>query len=318
MGEADKQPLISVIVPVYNVEPYLRDCVDSIIAQTYTNLEIILVDDGSPDGCPGICDEYAQKDFRVRVIHKENGGASVARNIGLMCCTGGFITFIDSDDSIDPNWIESMYVSIADFDFVIAGVTYVKNGINNKCIPTSDELVDLVKCSLFGYTWNKLYKKEALIGHEYYGGLREDLLFNLSLIAAGRSYTISEGCGYYYFQRQDSLLHTVSVPDVQTVFEFERQFELNLRSLKISDTKAIYNDVIYSYITDYIYKMLLSDKLSKKEKKQRIKQIVAYRPLKECLMKEYADNTLYRILYLGVVLKAGFIVRCGFELCQKH
>ncbi len=113
-------------------------------------------------------------------------------------------------------------------------------------------------------------------------------------------------------------MHSVFVPDVQTVFEFEQQFDLNLRSLTVSATKAIYNDVIYSYITDYIYKMLLSDKLSKKEKKQRLKQIVAYRPLKEHLIKEYADNTLYRILYLGLVLKAGFIVRCGFELCQNH
>ena len=88
MGEADKQPLISVIVPVYNVEPYLRDCVDSIIAQTYTNFEIILVDDGCSDNCPAICDEYTKKDVRVKVIHKKNGGVSSARNAAFQICTG--------------------------------------------------------------------------------------------------------------------------------------------------------------------------------------------------------------------------------------
>ena len=93
---------ISVIVPVYNVENYLRRCVDSIINQTYKNLEIILVDDGSPDNCPVICDEYAQKDSRIKVIHKENGGLSSARNCGMDMATGEYIGFVDGDD-----WIES-------------------------------------------------------------------------------------------------------------------------------------------------------------------------------------------------------------------
>ena len=94
--------LISVIVPVYNVEPYLRKCVDSILAQSYSNLEVILVDDGSPDGCGAICDEYAAKDARVRVIHKPNGGVSDARNAGLDIMTGDYVAFVDSDD-----WVEA-------------------------------------------------------------------------------------------------------------------------------------------------------------------------------------------------------------------
>lgn len=318
MGNADKKPLISVIVPVYKVEQYLNACVDSILAQTYTNLEIILVDDGSPDSCGAICDEYAEKDSHVRVIHKENGGASAARNDGMKYCTGDYLAFIDSDDTVAPDWIENLYASISDYDFVIAGLTYVKNGENNSVIPPSKELVDLVKCSLFGYTCNKLYRKAALDGNEYCGGLREDLLFNLSLVASGRSYTISDVCGYYYCQRQESLLHTISVQNIQTVFDFEEQLDHSTQALSVSDRNAVYNQVMYSYVTDYIYKMLLSEKLSNKEKKRRIKQIVAYQPLKEKLKKQYADNTLYRILHLGIVLKAGVIVRYGFELCQKH
>jgi len=109
MGEVDCKPLISVIVPVYKVEPYLHTCIDSILAQTYTNLEIILVDDGSPDNCPAICDEYAQKDARVKVIHKENGGLSDARNAGLDICTGEYLMFVDSDDLLTANAVESLY-----------------------------------------------------------------------------------------------------------------------------------------------------------------------------------------------------------------
>lgn len=94
-------PLISVIVPIYNVEKYLARCVDSIVNQTYKNLEIILVDDGSPDRCPQMCDDYAEKDSRIKVVHKKNGGLSDARNAGMAVATGEYISFIDSDDWID-------------------------------------------------------------------------------------------------------------------------------------------------------------------------------------------------------------------------
>lgn len=317
MGSADKMPLISVIVPVYKAEQYLHACIDSILAQTYTNLEIILVDDGSPDTCPSICDEYASKDSRMQVIHKENGGASAARNDGMKHCTGEYLVLIDSDDTVAPDWIECLYTSIADCDFVIAGVTYVKNGDKHCAKPASRALVDLVKCSLFGYSCNKLYRKAALCGQEYPSGLREDLLFNLALVAAKKSYTVTDACGYYYMQRRDSLLHTISVPDLQSVFDFEEQLDINTQTLSPSDQTAIYNHVMYSYITDYIYKLLLSEKCAAKEKKQRIKQIVAYPPFQKRLQKEYADNTLYRILHLGIALRSGFIVRYGFKLCQK-
>lgn len=101
-------PTISVIVPVYNVEPYLRQCVDSILGQTFRDFELILVDDGSPDGCPAICDEYAKMDSRVKVIHKENGGLSSARNAGLDVAKGKYIAFVDSDDWIHPEMSETM------------------------------------------------------------------------------------------------------------------------------------------------------------------------------------------------------------------
>lgn len=102
-------PIISIIVPVYNVEKYLPKCVDSILGQTYTNLEIILVDDGSPDNCGKICDEYAKKDKRIKVIHKKNGGLSDARNVAIDVAKGEYITFVDSDDYVTSDYVETLY-----------------------------------------------------------------------------------------------------------------------------------------------------------------------------------------------------------------
>ena len=105
--------LISVIVPVYKAEKYLDKCVQSIVNQTYKNLEIILVDDGSPDNCPAVCDEYASKDSRVRVVHKKNAGPSAARNTGLDAATGGYIWFVDGDDYLLPGALQTAAQSTA-------------------------------------------------------------------------------------------------------------------------------------------------------------------------------------------------------------
>ena len=127
----NRNPLISVIVPVYKVEPYLHQCVDSILGQTYTNLEVLLVDDGSPDRCGEICDEYAAQDTRVRVIHKANGGLSDARNAALEICTGDCIAFVDSDDWIEPE----MYADMMDMmqeqklDIVFCTVREIVDGV---------------------------------------------------------------------------------------------------------------------------------------------------------------------------------------------
>ena len=110
------KPLISVIVPIYKVEKYLETCVMSLIHQTYENLEIILVDDGSPDKCPEICDAYEKTDDRIRVIHKKNGGLSDARNAALEKTTGKYITFVDSDDYVDAEYIEKLYNALIQYN----------------------------------------------------------------------------------------------------------------------------------------------------------------------------------------------------------
>ena len=107
-----EMPLISIVVPVYNVEDYLEECVESILAQTYPNIEVVLVDDGSTDGCPAICDRYAAENDRVKSVHRENGGLSAARNTGVKACSGDYVGFIDSDDYISPAFYEALYRAI--------------------------------------------------------------------------------------------------------------------------------------------------------------------------------------------------------------
>lgn len=136
--------LISVIVPIYNVEKYLTKCIESIINQTYENLEIILVDDGSPDNCPIICDEYAKRDSRVKVIHKKNGGLSDARNAGLDIATGEYIMFIDSDDFVEIDMMESMMNNMIDnnVDLVVCNIKYIYDNSEKVKYNQKDKVLD--------------------------------------------------------------------------------------------------------------------------------------------------------------------------------
>ena len=126
--------LISIIVPIYNVEKYLKQCIESIISQTYRNIEIILVDDGSPDNCGKICDEYSQKDKRIIVLHKENGGLSDARNKGIDIAKGDYLTFVDSDDFVNIDYIEKLYNSIKFNNTKLAQCGISKVDENNEII----------------------------------------------------------------------------------------------------------------------------------------------------------------------------------------
>lgn len=232
---------ISVIIPIYNVEPYLKKCLDSIIIQTYRDLEIILVDDGSPDNCPAICDEYAQKDARVKVVHKKNGGLSSARNAGMDAATGEYICFFDSDDFIESDMLEKMFRSIEENDneVCICGYsvdTYNESGVEESqkdVIPPYSNIDQQLSLSeyeyilgLCGYAWNKLYRRQFLQKHnlkfEEGTSLVEDLLFNAAVFGCGaRAYFIPYA-GYHYIQRKRETLGAKY---------YENFFELKQRAL---------------------------------------------------------------------------------------
>ena len=208
------EPLISVIVPVYNVEPYLRQCVDSILSQTYKNLEIILVDDGSPDGCPEICDEYSQKDEHVRVVHKENGGLSDARNAGMAVMTGKFLSFVDSDDMLPADAIETLLkIAIAeDVDLVIGGHNRFedvpKEASNGEVFvqrwTAVEAMADMLRngCA----SWARLYRREL---HQPIlfpvGEINEDEAIVLQLLAKCNSVAVTNAIVYHYRCRPESI-----------------------------------------------------------------------------------------------------------------
>ena len=189
-----KEPLISVIVPIYNVDKYLDKCVESIVNQTYKNLEIILVDDGSPDKSPKMCDEWAKKDNRIVVIHKKNGGVCTARNMGLDKAKGEWITFVDADDYIEPTYAEDMLNKAIETNSKYVCCGYYKIYQNNtesinadgteKTLDKKEYLISLLNVQTsYGFVHMKLIQKDVLKGIRFNESLvvGEDALFNIEL-----------------------------------------------------------------------------------------------------------------------------------------
>ena len=178
--------LISVIIPVYKVEKYLCRCVDSVLEQTYTNMEIILVDDGSPGNCPVMCDEYARQDSRVKVIHQENAGLSGARNAGIDMAQGQWLAFVDSDDYLTADFLERLYqacvdtgssLSVCRWEYV-RGETIPEHGTGETRVYTGREMLANLYVpdgAYFVVAWNKLYRKELFEDIRYpLGRIHED------------------------------------------------------------------------------------------------------------------------------------------------
>lgn len=216
---------VSVIVPVYQVEEYLPRCIDSILAQTFENFELILVDDGTRDGCPEIMEAYAQKDERIRLVHKENGGLSSARNAGLDVACGEYVAFVDADDYVEPDMLKDAVAAMRDVDLVIWNYRLVDGeGIHEAYLPMRDERIDVCKTGMARYfyrywmpyvhgqeAWCRLYRRRIIEEN----GLRfapndeifaEDTLFSAmymmhvdQIMALAKPYV-------YYVQRGNSLM----------------------------------------------------------------------------------------------------------------
>lgn len=229
-------PLISVLVPIYKIDRYLGICIESLLNQTYKNLEIILVDDGSPDRCPEICDLYASKDERIKVIHKKNGGLVSARKAGLKAASGKYIGYVDGDDWVGPGFYHSLYSSIkeSDADIAIAGFSRdlfssTKNILN--AIPSGiyeGKALELVKKKMIAdgvfyrhgittYLWNKLFKREIIEQYQMEMDERitigEDAATTYPAIMASKRIVITDNCAYHYRQREDSMLKTATNHD---------------------------------------------------------------------------------------------------------
>lgn len=215
----DIEPLVSVIVPCYNVEKYLPKCVDSIVGQTYRNLEIILVDDGSPDNCGNICDEYATRDGRIKVIHKENGGLSDARNAAIDVAKGEWLTFVDSDDYVTEDYVETLLRLCLKYEVKMAvGCCFIfsegthsiihQKKINGNLLSKQEALSTMFYQKKYDVTaWGKIYQTSLFEEIRYPKGLLfEDLPTTFKLMLncnEGVAYTNKQI--YYYMFRPDSI-----------------------------------------------------------------------------------------------------------------
>ena len=234
-NEISNMPEISIIVPVYKTEKYLHQCIDSIISQTFTNWECILVDDGSPDNCPSICDEYAKKDSRINVIHQKNGGVSAARNAGLFIAQGVYIAFVDSDDTVSKDYLLTLIKHMYDTDLVVA--------IKSKFIASKDYTRDYFlsnfshfrnskySFSILHSPWNKLYKRDLIninkISFNDNISNGEDYLFNLTYLKYANLFTLINADIYNYRFVENSLSKRFTLNlnnDLLYISNFTKQF----------------------------------------------------------------------------------------------
>lgn len=223
------KPLISVIVPIYMIERYVGLCIESIINQTYNNLEIILVDDGSKDRCPAICDLYAKKDKRIKVIHKRNGGLVSARKSGLKQAAGSYISYVDGDDWIEPGFIETLYTTAVTTgaDAVCAGQTrdlFRQSAFFSNSLPPGlyeegklqflwENMMSyghFYRPGITTYVWNKLFRKEVLLSPQLNVDDRitigEDAAVTYPALLNSKKVAVIENVAYHYRQREDSML----------------------------------------------------------------------------------------------------------------
>ena len=217
--EGEKAPLLSIIVPVYKVENYLPKCIDSILAQTFTDFELILVEDGSPDNCPALCDAAAEKDARVRVIHQKNGGLSAARNAGLDAARGAWIGFVDSDDYIAPEMYEVLHQAVQSTGADLALCDYAEvDEAGTPCPPmhvslsegelTGQELLKRASGLMVQLAWNKLYRRAIFTQLRYpEGKLNEDLFLIPEVCLQIQKAVVVPKALYYYVQRGGSIMN---------------------------------------------------------------------------------------------------------------
>lgn len=238
---------ISVIVPVYRVENSIRRCIESILEQSFDDFELILVDDGSPDNCPSICDEYAKFDTRVKVIHQSNSGVSAARNAGLESSQGRYVTFADSDDYVSKEWLSSLYLKAiqCDADMAMSGIVWVdtdgrevdrtirRDGI--WCLKSEQDRIEYIIHNILyngnGWeVWTTLFENEIIKKQRIRFGITchnfaEDLGFILEYVLYCKKIVVIEDCQYYYVQHDSSMMaKSKSVIKLDSLNEVSYQF----------------------------------------------------------------------------------------------
>ena len=313
-------PLISVIVPIYNVEKYLARCVDSIVNQTYKNLEIILVDDGSPDRCPQMCDDYAKKDSRIKVVHKKNGGLSDARNAGMAVATGEYISFIDSDDYVSDDFFECLLDIMNKENSDIAECSVVKfyednrfdefsDDLSVKTYDTQDAMSALIAENQFHqHVWNKLYKTELVKDIPYaVGKLNEDEFWTYQVFGRANKVSKLNKTMYYYFQRNSSIMgvgyNIRRLDALEGKANRQKYIENNFPDLSTQAKIDLFGSCIFA--CQSVLKFM-----SGADKKKALELIRKYRKMYNLSFDEIklADKSERKYFYLA---------KCNFGFCCK-
>ena len=313
-----KKLLISIIVPVYKSELYIRDCIRSVQSQTYTNWELILVDDGSPDRSGAICDEYASIDDRIQVIHKENAGVAEARNTALNYVTGEYITFLDSDDDIPNNTLQ-LYIDefqkSDDIDMVIGGFKriYTENGEENfhHCSNPSVEYKqsNILKKLDDECCWNECLKASLIGNLRFQKEIRwnEDHLFNYDCITRAKAISFISDNVYNYYIRNVESLSNVKDPFV-VISTCAKVCEYRLKMASSSEDNVFCEIIELKYINMFHFAIKL---LHTPEYIKRIPEFRQQIPLKEILRKEISARVF---LNQGLSDSVAF---CSYSILRK-
>ena len=295
------QGLVSIIVPVYKAEKYIHQCIDSLLAQTYSNIEVILVDDGSPDNCGKICDEYAAKDYRVKVIHQQNGGVSVARQTGIDHATGEYSIHADPDDWVELNMIEELVAkAVADnADMVICDFyRESKSDRIHVCQNPGDDLSasavlrKILSQQLHGSCWNKLVNRSHIEGIGFIPEdlcILEDELYNIRILARKIKVSYLPKAFYHYrVENEHSLCNTISEKSFKSKVKAVREIEsfclANVAGIVSLDFIRIKRNVLFDALRTKRYEALM--KLYPEQKEAMINSGTPYRllaPVSSCI-----------------------------------
>lgn len=304
---------ISIIIPLYNVEKYLPKCLDSILAQTFSDFEVLLVNDGSPDNSGRIGEEYAARDARIRLFHKENGGVSSARNYGMKKAQGNYIAFCDSDDWVDPDWLETLYRQMCECPVELSVCGLMKEDGDGKVLFTVEDIRMYRKnkeealLTLFngdgyyryqGWVVNKLYKREILIENHIYFNEKiyysEDRLFNFFYLLHCHSVVYSTVPKYHYLIRQNSAMTSYHENGVyeEKYGSFMEAFEVMLSHCS-AYSKTVKQALASNYILDSINLYIKYRKSAAGKRLRRQVNAIVGKHIKSLPMRQQAEYTLF-------------------------
>ena len=315
--------LVSIIVPVYKVEQYLKRCMDSVLNQTYKNIEIILVNDGSPDNCPALCDEYAKIDSRVRVIHKENGGLSSARNVALDSVKGDYVFFVDSDDWLALDTLEVLNEYLEkDYDMISFQRTYlteekvVEKGEKN---PKDMDVSQYIDASFLGrydfFVTTKIFKAEVFNNVRFLEGRNYEDLEIMHRLFPGMNKVVGLDYMLYYYWKgnEGAITNTITMKNIKDhylsaneIYQACKRY-LESEGKDTSNIDAWYKVELVQLYIDYLKSSEQDKKLINKIKREISDNKVSFNSLLK--QPRYLKYILYKVGFLGMVIKLKYLLK---------